>query len=217
MISILMPIYNGIEFINDSVESVINQTCTEWELIIGINGHPEGSPVFETAKTYEKRSTNIRVYDFYNLKGKSITLNQMINFCNYNWIALLDVDDKWLPKKLEKQLAHINSYDVIGTATQYFGDQDDIPNLPLGDINNFDFLELNPIINSSCLVKKSLVIWDKNYDGVEDYELWLRLWKQNKFFFNVPEVLVLHRIHNDSAFNAQGNNNKVANLINKYL
>ena len=65
--------------------------------------------------------------------------------------------------------------------------------------------------------KKSLVIWDKNYDGVEDYELWLRLWKQNNFFFNVPEILVLHRIHNDSAFNAQGNNDKVANLINKYL
>ena len=48
MISILMPIYNGIEFINESVSSIILQTFGEWELIIGINGHPENSEVFKT-------------------------------------------------------------------------------------------------------------------------------------------------------------------------
>ena len=42
MISILMPIYNGIEYINESVSSVLDQTYGDWELIIGINGHPEG-------------------------------------------------------------------------------------------------------------------------------------------------------------------------------
>jgi hypothetical protein len=51
---------------------------------------------------------------------------------------------------------------------------------------------------------------------LNDYEMWLRLWKQNKKFFNVPEILVLHRIHNDSAFNAKGNHNKVADLIKKF-
>ena len=43
MISILMPIYNGIELINESVMSIIQQKYTHWELIIGINGHP---PIF---------------------------------------------------------------------------------------------------------------------------------------------------------------------------
>jgi len=43
MISILMPIYNGIEFINESVPSILQQTYGEWELLIGINGHPENS------------------------------------------------------------------------------------------------------------------------------------------------------------------------------
>ncbi len=50
MISILIPIYNGIEFIDDSVQSVLNQTYTNWELIIGINGHPENSDVYKKAK-----------------------------------------------------------------------------------------------------------------------------------------------------------------------
>ena len=46
MISILLPIYNGIEFIDESVQSVINQTYTEWELLIGINGHFKNSELY---------------------------------------------------------------------------------------------------------------------------------------------------------------------------
>ena len=98
MISILIPIYNGIEFIDESVSSVIQQTFKEWELIIGINGHPKNSDVFLTAKKYEEKNERIKVIDFYTIRGKSNTLNEMINHCNYQWISLLDVDDKWLPK-----------------------------------------------------------------------------------------------------------------------
>ena len=71
MISILMPIYNGIEFINESVMSIIGQTYEEWELIIGINGHPKDSDVYKTAKQYEGVSNKIRVYDLIECKGKS--------------------------------------------------------------------------------------------------------------------------------------------------
>ncbi len=68
-ITILMPIYNGIEFIEESVESIIKQTYTEWELIIGINGHPPNSEVYKKAKEYE--SDKIKVYDLIDIKGKS--------------------------------------------------------------------------------------------------------------------------------------------------
>ena len=66
MISILIPIYNGIEFIHESVESVINQTYTDWELIIGINGHPQNSDIYKKAKEYENKSDKIKVFDFFN-------------------------------------------------------------------------------------------------------------------------------------------------------
>ena len=49
MISILMPIYNGIEFIEESVSSILQQTYANWELIIGINGHPENSSIYQIA------------------------------------------------------------------------------------------------------------------------------------------------------------------------
>jgi len=217
MISILMPIYNGIEFIDESVSTILYQTFKEWELIIGINGHPINSSVFLKAKEYEKDS-RIKVIDFHPIKGKSNTLNEMIEHAKYDWISLLDVDDKWLPNKLDSQLIYMKNYDVIGTQCKYFGDLITVPNIPLGDLRNFNFLNVNPIINSSCLVKKELCYWEKSSHGmVGDYELWLKLWRQGKNFYNVADIQVLHRIHNDSAFNAKGNNLKVNEIKKKYV
>ena len=156
MISILIPIYNGIEFIEESVSSVLNQTYDKWELLIGVNGHAKNSDVFQKAKEYEKKSNKIRVFDFYDIKGKSNTLNKMIWFCNYDYIALLDVDDIWYPNKLEVQSRLlIHNYHVIGSKCIWFGDRPGIiPYIPTGDISDFDFSSVNPIINSSSIIKK---------------------------------------------------------------
>ena len=215
MISILIPIYNGVEFIEESVSSVLNQTYDQWELLIGINGHPQNSDVYKIAKKYEEKSGKIKVYDFYTIKGKSNTLNEMISFCSYNYVAILDVDDIWHPQKLEIQSQALNDFDVIGTQCVYFGERLNgiTPNIPFNNISNIDFSVVNPIINSSTLTRKELCYWNNAWDGVEDYDLWLRLRKQNKKFYNFKEILVKHRIHNTSAFNANGNNNKVGSLL----
>jgi glycosyltransferase involved in cell wall biosynthesis len=222
MISILIPIYNGIEFIEESVSSVLSQTYDKWELLIGINGHPENSDVYKIAKEYQSKSEKagqalgkIRVFDFYTIKGKANTLNEMIKYSNYNYVAILDVDDIWHPQKLELQSQALNDFDVIGTQCVYFGERLNgiTPNIPFGDISNIDFSLVNPIINSSSLIRKEFCYWNRVWDGVEDYDIWLRLRKQNKRFYNFKEILVKHRIHNASAFNAKGNDNKVDNLL----
>ena len=59
MISILMPIKNGIEFIDESVSSIKEQIYEDWELIIGINGHNPDSEVFEIAKKYEDEKIRV--------------------------------------------------------------------------------------------------------------------------------------------------------------
>ena len=218
MISILMPIYNGIEFIHESVNSVMTQTNENWELIIGINGHPENSEVFLNAKTFEYLSNKIRVYDLYKIKGKSDALNAMIQYANYDYVAILDVDDIWYPEKLEKQIPFVNQgYDVVGTKCVYFGSINDFdPKIPTQDISQFDFLTLNPIINSSAIIKKDLAKWESYYNVVEDYELWLSLRSQGKRFYNCEEILVKHRIHAAPAFNSKGNANQVPELLKKY-
>jgi len=194
---------------------VLNQTYTEWEIIIAINGHPENSDVYLTAKEYENKSNKIRVFDFYTIKGKSNTLNEMLKFCTYSHIAILDVDDIWHERKLEFQIPKIQEYDVVGSKCIYIGDRPGIvPNIPEGDLSNFNFALFNPIINSSVIIKKEFCYWNEN--GIEDYDLWLKLKKQNQKFYNCKQILVKHRIHSESAFNSKGNNNKVEGLLQSY-
>ena len=209
-----MPVYNGIEYMDTSVTSIVEQTHKEWELLIGINGHPPGSTVYQTAKAYET-DPRIRVLDL-TTKGKSNTLNEMLTYCSYSWIALLDVDDVWLPLKLETQLPFMSFYDVIGTHCHYFDERYGQPDIPTGDLRSHNFLQVNPIINSSCLVKKEHCLWDGSVDGVEDYDLWLRLWRKKCFFYNVHEALVLHRIHQSSSFNAKGNHVQARDVVERY-
>jgi len=219
MISILIPIYNGIEFIDESIHSVINQTFDNWELLIGVNGHPMDSEIFKIAKTYETKCEQgkIRVFDFYNIKGKSATLNEMVTLCSYDYVAILDVDDIWRPNKLQIQVPFLKHFDVIGSNCMWFGDKPGIiPKIPVGDISNFDFTSVNPIINSSSIIRKQFCHWDENMIGLNDYDMWLRIRQLKRKFYNCPEVLVLHRIHSNSFYNAKGNHKLVEGLLQKY-
>ena len=195
-VSVLMPVFNGIEFLSESVTSVLNQTYGSWELLIALNGYLANSSAYNTVKSYcdVLGDDRIKVFDFHECKGKAATLNRLIGECHYPYVALLDVDDIWLPSKLEAQLPFIKqSYDVVGTKCVYFGN-----------------------INSSSVIKKELASWDTTC-FVEDYDLWLKLWRQGKRFYNCDEVLIKHRIHQESAFNAKGNDKHVMNLRKKYM
>ena len=219
MISILIPIYNGIEFIDNSIHSVINQTVNNWELLIGVNGHPQDSEIFKIAKTYETKCEHgkIRVFDFYNIKGKPATLNEMVALCSYDYVAILDVDDIWRPNKLQIQVPFLKRFDVIGSNCMWFGDKPGIiPKIPVGDISSYDFTLVNPIINSSSIIKKELCHWNEDMVGLNDYDMWLRIRQLKRKFYNCPEVLVLHRIHGASFYNAKGNHKLVEGLLKKY-
>ena len=212
LISIFMALYNGVEFLEESLCSILKQSYTNWELIIGINGHPIDSLVIIKINDIVKNVTNeyddnvkqkIRII-YYNTKGKPATLNKMIEDCNGEYIAILDVDDYWLPKKLEKQIPFLFNYDVIGTQCRYFGRYFHSPKIPFGDLTNYDFIiNGNPIINSSSLIRKELCKWNENEMHFDDYDLWLELSKNNKKFYNINEILCMHRIHSESAFNSK--------------
>ena len=89
-----------------------------------------------------------------------------------------------------------------------------IPNIPTGDISNFNFFSFNPIINSSIIIKKKDAIWCEDKDLIlEDYDMWLRLNYENKKFYNINEILCYHRIHKKSYFNNIDNNN--INILKK--
>lgn len=213
MISILMPIYNGVEYLRESLSSVVGQTLDDWEVLIGINGYPENSPVWQ--KVAEYNSKKIRVFDLYWCHSKSQALNELVTRTSYTYLCLLDVDDIWLPIKLGRQAKLLEKYQVVGTNARYFGDRSDGPAIPLMEVDNNFFKKINPIVNSSAMFLKEDAHWEE-IKGVEDYDMWCRLAAKGRKFFNVPEVLVHHRVHRDSAFNGASYDASIMAIRKKY-
>lgn len=210
-VSILIPIFNGIEFLNECLNSIKNQTYKNWEIIIGINGHSPNSSTYKIASQHKCNKIKINEY---NNPGKASTLNKMILDAKYDIICLLDVDDKWHSEKLEYQIKIKKNYDIVGTLCKYFGNNDICPPIPKKKINSSIFLKMNPIINSSCMLNKNLCYWKENYI-LEDYDLWLKLNYMGKSFYNIPHILTYHRIHDTSFYNNQ-NHDHVQELRQKW-
>jgi glycosyltransferase involved in cell wall biosynthesis len=199
--------------------SVCLQKCSyndihfTWEWLIGINGHHDGGEVLQKAIDVKKKCMAhigdcvIHVINFPNAHGKADTLNALTKRATGEWVAILDCDDTWQREKLLFQRLTIDmipDIQVVGTFCKYFGEiNNNGPPLPVGRIPHSKFWEINPIINSSVLLRKELASWEDRF-GLEDYDLWLRLVKRGISFFNVPEYLVHHRIHNMSFFNGKG-------------
>jgi glycosyltransferase involved in cell wall biosynthesis len=215
MISILLAVYNGEKFIDHAIESVLNQTYTEWELLIGLNGTTDlsRSIVIE----YQKKDHRIISFDYLSDKGKGKTLNKLINLSKYNWIAIQDDDDIWTKDKLEIQQKYIMNYDVIGSFINYIDSNGNFLGAPQlstkdEDIKRLSFTGINQIANTSTIFKKNKALeiggWRSDIDGIEDYDFWLRLMKNNNRFINIDQVLVYHRLHSGSNFNNKQHNLK---------
>ena len=206
-ISIIIRLYNGIEYLNESVDSVLAQTHPNWELLIGVNGHGDGGEVFKHAKQIieSKKDPRIRVINYPYIKGGAAAMNALSSDAKYEWVAFLDVDDKWHHRKLEAQIYAIENLnptpDIIGTFCEYFGRMKGSPNIPSNYIHQEIFKQYNPMINSSILIRKNLVEFTEQFYGLDDYDLWCRLSLQDKIFFNIPNKLVYHRVHDGSHYN----------------
>lgn len=197
MISILMALRNGVEFLPEAVASVKAQTYHDWNLWIGVNGLPWGSGIALIARNYQ--SPRISVIELPNCTNKPQTLNALAAYVR-PFIAILDVDDLWEPEKLEKQLATIEQgYDVVGTAAHYFGLRNHPVEVNVGDITFDMLMERNHIINSSILMRRECAVWEDT-NGLDDYPLWLKLAHEGKKLYNLPDVLTKIRVHHNQHF-----------------
>lgn len=208
MISILLAVYNGEKYISQSIDSIINQTFENWELLIGFNGTIDSSK--DIVDSYN--DDRIKTFDYGNDKGKAKTLNKLIKEAQYDWCAIQDDDDIWLPEKLEKQFSNLVFFDVVGSLIIYI-DQNNSPcgqpNLSINyeEIKNKCLSGNNQIANSSAVFKKQDALeidgWDESLEGIEDFDFWIKLLKKGSLFYNIPEYLTLHRVHQESNFNTR--------------
>lgn len=208
MISILLAVYNGEKYLSQSIECILSQTCPEWELLIGFNGTYDRSK--EIAYSYQDK--RIKIFDYGLDKGKGKTLNKLIAESNYDWCAMQDDDDIWMPQKLEQQILLTKQFDVIGTYILYIDSNNTIIGSPKlaqqhKDIKYLTLDGINQIANSSSIFKKQPIIelsgWNMDLKDKEDLDLWQRLLRAGSVFANVPQYLTLHRLHKDSNFNTK--------------
>lgn len=214
--TILLPVYNDEKYLKFCLDSLLSQIDTptglpfEFKCIIGFNGTYDKSKeiVQETVGT-DHRFT---IVDFGEDKGKSKTLNKLLKMVETERICLIDGDDMWLPTKMWSQSKLHSQFDIIGTFARYI----DQENRTIADknlsIQNSEIRQRmhhgdNNIINSSSFFKTEDALeiggWREDVEGIEDMDFWVRLMKLGKTFYNIPEYLVLHRIHQESNFNSR--------------
>ncbi len=217
MVTILLPIYNDEKYISHCLDSLLHQydPVTRYPIyfkcLIGFNGTVDKSKEIAIKKVGS--DPRFKILDFGDDKGKAKTLNKMIEMVDTEWTALVDGDDIWMPTKLWSQISNKEKSDIIGSFCYYIDQNNSLimdRRLSLSifdaDIKNRMMKGDNNIVNSSCFFKTSSVLslggWNEKVD-LEDMDLWVRLIKDGKTFYNIPEYLILHRIHSESNFNSR--------------
>ena len=196
-VSVVVPCFNGATFLEDTLNSALNQTHRPQEIIVVDDGSTD-----ESANIAESFGHPVQVLRQEN-QGESVARNRGIDEAKGEWIAFLDADDFWTPEKLERQLQAVDD-DAVGCVCNvfYFGEVNK-PAKPWGDeIEKLGSLEhicrFNSFLPTSMIVKKTesprFATWTR---FGEDYLFSLDLAMQGRVAF-VDEPLAGYRIHRNS-------------------
>ena len=210
-ISVILPVYNVERYIAEAIQSVLNQTYTNFELLVIDDESPDRS--IEICRTFQ--DPRIKIIHQKN-RGLAGARNTGIRHATGDYLAFLDSDDAWLPEKLEKHLAHLEANPQVGVSFSRSGFMDETGQptgyyqMPkLTGITPEYLLCRNPIGNGSAPVIRREVMseigfsdtaevhyFDETFRQSEDIECWLRIailtdWEIE----GLPEALTLYRVN----------------------
>lgn len=219
MISILLTSYNYEKFIGKTIQSVINQTYTDWELIIVDDGSTDNS--LNIIKEFAQKDSRIKYFTHPDNSNKGLvnSIKAGLEKTNGEWIVFLESDDLITPDNIEKKVNIINKYkdkvNLIFNDCELFGDEKVIKdlekafNITRKKVNSktypanmfYDFYTVNLIFTlSSIMVKKSdLYKIDLNppIDALFDWWIYIQLAYLNNFY-HINEKLTKWQIHKTS-------------------
>jgi glycosyltransferase involved in cell wall biosynthesis len=205
VISVIIPIYNGENTIKKTIESVLNQTFTDFELIVIDDGSQDSTlAVLEDIKDFR-----LKVFSFPNA-GVSESRNRGLAKASGEFISFLDADDLWTPDKLEAQLKALQENpqaavayswsDWIDESGQFLrsGGHITVNGNAYTQLLLRDFIESgsNPLIRRQAL--DGVGGFDQSVTPAEDWDMWLRLAAHYEFV-TVPSPQILYRVYPSSA------------------
>lgn len=202
-VSVIMGVYNqwDRQILLDAVNSILNQTISDFEFIIYDDGSDEevGGYLQEIAKTDER----IHLIGKEENHGLAFSLNQCIRKASGKYIARMDADDISLPRRFEKQIAFLEThteYMWCGTNTYLFDaggmrGERKMPEIP----QDSDYLKYSPYIHPSVMYRAEIFEILEGYDEsmdtlrCEDYEIFMRFHQAGYRGYNIQENLFQYR------------------------
>lgn len=196
-ISVIMGIYNCSSTLEEAVSCIINQTYTNWELIMCDDGSTDSS--YNLAQQLSKRDSRIIVIKNDTNMGLNYTLNQCLAISSGDYIARMDGDDLCSTDRFEKEINILNqnpNISIVSTEMDFF-DDDGVwghTNVKV-EPSAKDFLVQTQFCHAACMVRKEAYDAVGGYSvenrllRVEDYHLWIKMYAAGFRGMNIKEAL----------------------------
>lgn len=205
LVTVLMTVYNGGDYLNASVQSILNQTFKDFEFLIVNDCSTDES--LEVIRSFEDK--RIRIHNNEENLGQTKSLNIGLKLARGRYIARMDADDMALPLWLEKSVSYMKDnpeYAAVGSAAIVIdgkGKKKEIRRAPVQQEDIiFRIFFAPPMNHVSVLLNKELIMKNGGYDEqfkiTQDYELWSSLIRNNYTIANIPDILVVYRVHTKS-------------------
>ncbi|MEC5425937.1 glycosyltransferase family 2 protein [Virgibacillus sp. C22-A2] len=198
LISVITPAYNAERFIKQTIESVLEQTYPNWEMILVDDCSTDDT--VEIIKRYQEDDSRIKLIVHEVNSGSAVARNAAMEHATGQYIAFLDSDDLWYPEKLEKQLHFMQEKDIAFSFTKYRRIEED------GTLRNAiskapESVGYNDLMKH-CVIGCLTVMIDREKIGHlkmvnirtrQDYVYWLTITKMGFRAYGLPEVLAKYR------------------------
>ena len=209
-LAVILPAYNAENFLTECLDSLLNQTFSDF-CILAVNDASTDN-TGGILESYATKDTRLRVYHFSENQGEPAVMQfamDMLNYMNVEYVARMDADDICVPHRFEKQVQYLDNHpeiDILGSNALLFNDgQTDkmskVSTLPLldKDIKAHFSLARDNIINPSSMWRHSSIkALEINYAQTAtapDFHMWVQCALHKKTFANLPEPLLLYRLH----------------------
>jgi len=199
LISVIMPVYNGEKFIRETIDSILNQTYQNFELIIVNDGSVDSTQQI----IYGYEDKRIRLLNLTSNQGVANARNMGVDFSKGEFIAFIDSDDLYDLNKLQTQLDFLTCNPSVDVCSGYFvvleNERKILIKNPLTDQAIKEHFFTGNCISQPNVMGKAEVFKKFRYDSTllvsEDYDLWTRMATSGIVFANLPISLMKYRMH----------------------
>ena len=204
MISIIVPLYNAAEYIQNTIDTVVNQTYKDWELILVDDKSRDDSVKVakeSIAALDSGNASKIKLIEKEKNEGAAMARNTGLDAAQGRYIAFLDADDVWYPHKLEHELMFMNKHDAGFVCSSYqFGDENAHPTgkvvrvpkrLSYKKALSRTIIFTSTVLIDTAKVDKELIRMPNI--GSEDTATWWNIMKSGVDIYGLDEQLVIYR------------------------